>query len=50
VTWEGPWDLLGAYAKGLGLRWGGDFKVHRNGRLVSWPDLPHVELPERHEA
>lgn len=51
VTWDGPWDTLGAYAKGLGLKWGGDFKVRdKHGRLVGWPDLPHVELPERHHG
>lgn len=36
VTWEGPWDLLGAMARALGLKWGGDFH--------SFPDRPHVEL------
>lgn len=35
-----PWDLYGAVAKTLGLRWGGDFT-----NLV---DRPHIELPSAH--
>ena len=37
-TWEGPWDLLGATAEQEGLVWGGTWR--------SFPDRPHVELPE----
>jgi peptidoglycan L-alanyl-D-glutamate endopeptidase CwlK len=31
-----PWELYGAMAKALGLKWGGDWKS---------PDRPHIELP-----
>ena len=33
-----PWPLLGAMARALGLRWGGDFKSLKG-------DLGHVEVP-----
>lgn len=37
VSWDGPWEMLGAMAEELGLRWGGRW---------SRPDKPHLELPE----
>lgn len=36
APYDGPWELLGAEAKKLGLKWGGDFPSF---------DGPHVELP-----
>jgi peptidoglycan LD-endopeptidase CwlK len=33
---KGPWDILGAEAKAIGLVWGGSWKMK---------DLPHVERP-----
>jgi hypothetical protein len=38
VTWEGPWELVGAMAEHLGLTWGGHFK--------SFQDKPHFEYRE----
>lgn len=37
ITWEGPWDLLGALAATHGLTWGGSW--------IRWQDRPHLELP-----
>lgn len=34
ISWEGPWDKLGALGKECGLEWGGDW-LH--------PDRPHFE-------
>ena len=36
ITWDGPWDRLGALARAEGLVWGGDW--------VTFPDRLHVEL------
>jgi peptidoglycan L-alanyl-D-glutamate endopeptidase CwlK len=39
---EGPWEQVGAYGKGVGLDWGGDFK--------SIKDRPHFERPDWRSA
>ena len=36
VTWEGPWETLGAIARKLGIYWGGDWK--------SFHDRPHFQI------
>jgi len=45
-SWEAslPWKELGRLAKAEGLDWGGDFKVRRDGELVSFFDGPHVQF------
>jgi peptidoglycan L-alanyl-D-glutamate endopeptidase CwlK len=50
ITWEGPWETLGQAAEAQRLIWGGHFRVIKDGKLVSWPDLPHLELPSSFAA
>lgn len=40
VTWDGPWHLVAAIAKHMGLAWGGDWQK---------PDRPHFYHPEWHD-
>ncbi len=37
VTWDGPWGLVAAIGKHIGLAWGGDWQK---------PDRPHFYHPE----
>ena len=39
ATYDGPWDLVGQYAKQLGLEWGGDWKDPY--------DPGHVQMPSQ---
>ena len=35
ITWDGPWETVGAIGRSIGLRWGGDFQKFK--------DRPHFE-------
>ena len=36
VTWNGPWDLFGKFAKECGLEWGGGWKTMKDRPHVQW--------------